>query len=64
MVMKTNDYVKYLTQQFVKYYDQPKDERKKIRLERKVGRPDLVYHWFGVLPFALSMLFKKKASNN
>ncbi|SID83498.1 Uncharacterised protein [Mycobacteroides abscessus subsp. abscessus] len=33
--MKTNDYVKYVTQTFVKYMDQPKDERKKQKESRK-----------------------------
>lgn len=33
--MKTNDYVKYMTQQFVKYIDTPRDERKN---EKRCGR--------------------------
>ncbi|HEO8418669.1 TPA: YqzE family protein [Yersinia enterocolitica] len=28
--MNTNDYVKYLTQTFVQYMDQPKEERQKF----------------------------------
>lgn len=36
--MKTNDYVKYMTQTFVKYADQPKDERKRIRIEKNKQR--------------------------
>ena len=33
--MKTNDYVKYMTQQFVQYMDQPKEERKTKRFKKK-----------------------------
>ena len=33
--MKTNDYVKYITQTVVQYIDQPKDERKKLRQEKR-----------------------------
>lgn len=33
--MKTNDYVKYMTQQFVKYIDTPRDERKERKEVRK-----------------------------
>lgn len=33
--MKTNDYVKYMTQQFVQYMDQPKEERKTKKIQKK-----------------------------
>nr|WP_280146195.1 YqzE family protein [Bacillus amyloliquefaciens]MDH3090731.1 YqzE family protein [Bacillus amyloliquefaciens] len=33
--MKTNDYVKYMTEQFVKYFDTPKQERKERKEVRK-----------------------------
>lgn len=54
--MKTNDYVKYITQTFVKYMDQPKEERKK----KKEAKEDLLYKWFGLLPFALNTRRKRK----
>ncbi len=60
MNMNTNEYVKFLTQQFVQYYDQPKEQRKKHRLERKENRTDFISEWFGVIPFAIMMLFIKK----
>lgn len=58
--MKTNDYVKYMTQTFVKYIDQPKDERKKLKFEKKETKEPFLYHWFGVIPFVLMMMFKRK----
>jgi hypothetical protein len=51
--MKTNDYVKYMTQTIVKYVDQPKDERKRLRDERKLGRASFWYRWFGILPYVV-----------
>lgn len=33
--MKTNDYVKYMTQQFVQYMDQPKEERKTKKFKKR-----------------------------
>ncbi|WML47540.1 YqzE family protein [Neobacillus sp. PS3-34] len=51
--MKTNDYVKYMTQIFVKYMDQTKADRKKMRLERKEARAAFWYRWFGILPYVL-----------
>lgn len=38
--MKTNDYVKYMTQQFVQYMDQPKEERKTKKIQKKEERAD------------------------
>lgn len=39
--MKTNDYVKYITQTVIKYIDQPKDDRKRIRAEKKRKERDI-----------------------
>jgi len=51
--MKSNDYIKYITQTVVQYIDQPKDERKKQRLEKKQMKEPFLTKWFGVVPFAL-----------
>lgn len=58
--MKTNDYVKYVTQQFVSYVDTPKEKRKAEREERKANKLPFAYRWFGLIPFALGQLFKLK----
>lgn len=58
--MKTNDYIKFLTQQFVKYMAMTKEERKLRRDQRKQMRRPFVSNWFGIMPFALMMLFKRK----
>lgn len=57
--LKTNDYVKYITETFIKYMDQPKEERKRKK-EAKESKEDLLYKWFGMIPFALSAKFKRK----
>jgi len=58
--LKTNDYVKYVTQQLVTYMDQPKEVKKAQRNQRKLERSPVVYQLFGVIPFAIMMFFKKK----
>ncbi|MDR6122387.1 hypothetical protein QFZ87_001984 [Bacillus sp. SLBN-46] len=58
--MKTNDYVKYMTQTIVKYADQPRAERKRQRYERKQGRASFWYRWFGILPYILYFQMKKR----
>ncbi|ANB61715.1 yqzE-like family protein [Anoxybacillus amylolyticus] len=55
-----NDYMKFMTQQFVRYMDQPKEERKRMREQRKQEKPPLLSHWFGMIPFALQMFFRRK----
>lgn len=55
--MKTNDYVKYVTQQFVSFVDTPSDKRKALKEERKANQPPLAYRWFGLIPYALAQLF-------
>jgi hypothetical protein len=58
--MKTNDYIKFLTQQFVKYAQMTKEERKLKRQNKKKRQKPFVSNWFGLVPFALLMLFKRK----
>ncbi|MFC4320741.1 YqzE family protein [Litchfieldia salsa] len=58
--MSTNDYVKYMTQQFVSYLDQPRQLRKETKLKKKTERAPFTSHWFGVLPIAFSLMFKRK----
>lgn len=58
--MKTNDYVKYITQTVVQYIDQPKDERKKLRLEKKDRKATFMYRWFGIIPYALMLRMREK----
>ncbi|MCL6573683.1 MAG: YqzE family protein [Bacillus sp. (in: Bacteria)] len=58
--MKTNEYVKYMTQTIVKYADQPKDERKRLRTARKEAKAAFWYRWFGILPYVLYAEMKKK----
>ncbi|GAC89673.1 hypothetical protein KN10_0109 [Anoxybacillus flavithermus NBRC 109594] len=62
--MAGNDYVKFMTEQVVKYLDQPRDERKKQRQQKKEFKKQqkqpFLYRWFGVIPYAIILLFKRK----
>ncbi|WP_261129426.1 YqzE family protein [Bacillus sp. Marseille-Q3570] len=58
--MSTNDFVKFLTQQFVRYVDQPKKDRVEQRKTRKEHKPPLSVKWFGLLPMAITMFIKRK----
>ncbi|MCD5323545.1 MULTISPECIES: YqzE family protein [Pontibacillus] len=58
--MSGNDYVKFMTQEIVKYMDLPEEERKKRKEQKKQQEAALSSKWFGVLPFALKFMFNKK----
>ncbi|RBW70583.1 YqzE family protein [Bacillus taeanensis] len=60
--MSSNDYVKYMTEQIVEYISQPKEAREEIKNERKSNRPPFLYRWFGMIPLALTSMFKKQQS--
>ncbi len=54
LALKSNDIVKYLTQEFVKYIDTPKPERKKRPKEQWSSR------WFGMIPMAIRMVIRRR----
>lgn len=58
--MKTNDYIKYLTQTVVKYAEQPKEERIRNKQERKAEKSSFLFRWFGILPFVFMSMIKRK----
>ncbi|MDQ0156407.1 protein-arginine kinase [Robertmurraya andreesenii] len=58
--LKTNDYVKYITQTVVQYIDQPRDERKKIKQARKEEKEGFWFRWFGMLPYVFTSVLKRK----
>jgi hypothetical protein len=60
MSMKTNDYVKYITQTFVQYIDQPKEERKKMKQEKKDQKASFLFRWFGIFPYILLLKIRER----
>ncbi|WP_242218764.1 YqzE family protein [Bacillus cereus group sp. BfR-BA-01380] len=61
--MSTNDYIKYVTQQFVSYMDAPKEDRKQKRQQRREEREPFLNRWFGMLPLSAAIFYgqmKKK----
>ncbi|MBB6284636.1 MULTISPECIES: YqzE family protein [Geobacillus] len=58
--MAVNDYVKFVTQQFVAYMDMPKEERTRRRSERKQEQPPLSYRLFGLMPLSLRLLLRRR----
>ncbi|UOY93988.1 YqzE family protein [Ectobacillus sp. JY-23] len=57
--MSMNDYIKFMTQQFVSYMDSPKEERKEKRQQKKTQKEPFLNRWFGVLPLGVTLLYRK-----
>ncbi|WP_438448662.1 YqzE family protein [Gorillibacterium sp. sgz5001074] len=59
---KSDDLVKYITQQVVTYIDTPREVRRQMRQERRSKRREEPWssRWFGLLPLSLKLIFGKK----
>ncbi|GGL61458.1 YqzE family protein [Sporolactobacillus putidus] len=51
--MKSDEYVKFLTEQFVRYMETPRAERKRAKIEQRALRPPLRNELFGQIPNAI-----------
>lgn len=61
---KSDDLVKYITQQVVTYMDTPREVRRRQRQDRRTKRREepWSYRWFGMLPLSIRLWFGKKES--
>jgi hypothetical protein len=53
---KSDELVKYITQQVVTYIDTPRDIRQQAKAMNKEKRENWQTRWFGMLPLAARML--------
>lgn len=58
--MSSNDYVKYVTEQFVKYIDTSKEERINQRKKRKSDHEPVLTRMFGIIPLALMVMVNQR----
>lgn len=58
--MSFQDYVKYMTEQFLEYIETPENEREKQRRMKKAQKQPRMYRWFGLIPYSLRMIFFNK----
>ena len=57
--MKTNDYVRFITQEMVKRMDQPRDILEEEKARKKQEREPRASKWFGMIPMSISLWMKK-----
>ncbi|UOQ42538.1 YqzE family protein [Halobacillus salinarum] len=60
--MKSDDYVKYLTEEMLKYMHMTKEEKQ----QRKAAKPSKksTSYWFGLVPLALKMWRRNRKKHN
>lgn len=56
--MSTNDYVRFVTQQFVSYMDAPKEDRKQQKQQRRAEKEPFLNKWFGVMPLSAALFYR------
>ncbi|WP_067730393.1 YqzE family protein [Oceanobacillus damuensis] len=59
--MSGNDYLKFMTEQFITYMNLPSEEKKKLKNEKKQN-PLFMNRWLGMLPFTIKIMFHKENS--
>ncbi|GAA0602561.1 hypothetical protein GCM10009001_19400 [Virgibacillus siamensis] len=60
--MNSNEYIKFMTQEFTSYIDSTSEERKSRKSNRKSEPSAYSSKWLGVLPFALKSAIRKNSS--
>ncbi|PYI56518.1 YqzE family protein [Paenibacillus flagellatus] len=58
--MKTDDYIKYLTERVVAYMDTPPDVRKEQRSRLKSSRAPWYVRWFGMVPVSVLIWWRRR----
>ena len=56
--MSTNNYLKFITEEIVKYMNSPREERKERREADRQEGPVVASRWFGILPFSFKLFLK------
>lgn len=60
MAIKTDDYIKYLTEKVVAYMDTPRDVRKEKKVLLKSTREPWPVRWFGMVPLSVHIWWEKR----
>ena len=60
--MSTNDYVRFVTQEFVSYMDAPKEASKTKKEQRRAEKEPFMNKWFGVMPLSVALFYRNVKS--
>ncbi|MBW7454685.1 YqzE family protein [Paenibacillus sepulcri] len=57
----SDEWVKYVTEQFVQYVETSKDERKQSRQTAKASREPWLTKWFGIAPLGVALWWRSRS---
>lgn len=60
LAIKTEEYIKYLTEKVIAYMDMPPEVRKEQRSLQRSARDPWHVRWFGMIPLSLALLWKRR----
>ncbi|MDF2669923.1 MAG: hypothetical protein K0R67_2229 [Paenibacillus sp.] len=63
MAIKSEDLIKYITEQVVTFMETPADVRKENRKVLRGQKEPWKSRWFGMIPFAISMWLEERKTN-
>ncbi len=55
-----DEYIKYVTEQVISYWETPKEERKQNRAIAKANREPWLTRWFGYAPMSFMLWWRGK----
>ncbi|WP_102345607.1 YqzE family protein [Bacillus sp. Marseille-P3661] len=58
--MSSNDYIKYMTEQFVKYANSSKEERINQKRIKKSEQGPFLSRMFGIIPLAIMLIVNQR----
>lgn len=58
--MSADEYVKYVTENMLKYFLSSKEERKKLKRAKKTNKDSFSYRWFGIVSILISQKIKAR----
>lgn len=61
--MAKDDLVTILTEKLLNYVETPKEQRKEVRKAKLETRESWSTRWFGMIPFSLSIWWRKSKIN-
>ncbi|GIO23148.1 YqzE family protein [Oceanobacillus sp. J11TS1] len=60
--MKSNDYIRFLTEEMMKYMHLSAEEKKERKQKKKTSNPFYSNRWLGVIPFSIQSWYHNKST--
>ncbi|GEN87389.1 MULTISPECIES: YqzE family protein [Oceanobacillus] len=61
--MKSNDYIRFLTEEMMKYINLPTEEKKERKQKKKSSNQLYSNKWLGIIPFSIQSWYYKRKND-